>query len=70
MRCGLALLMLVLAAGAGWLAYETATALLAAPAQGAFSAGGLRGLAFALTMVAATVGLLWLVMRVSRRHRS
>jgi hypothetical protein len=64
------LLMLVLASGTGWLAYKTATALLAVPTEGAFSTGGLRGLAFALTMVAATVGLLWLVLRVSRQERS
>ena len=49
-RAGLALLLLVLAAAAVWLAYEAVAALLAAPRDGLLSAGALRGVAFVLAM--------------------
>jgi hypothetical protein len=70
MRTGLALMLLLLATASAWLAYETFSAMLAAPAGGMFSAGAMRGLAFGLAMCGVSLGLLWLLMRALRQPRS
>jgi hypothetical protein len=70
MRTALALLLLLLAAAAAWLAYQTLSSMMAAPTGASLSAGGMRGLAFGLTLCALTMGVLWVAIRALRQPRS